>query len=122
MTLGSRSKHLGTTWTPRGQRPILRRVERERRGLSTAVGLTLAGKIYKRHFERIGLTVHSDRATASVKSLGCLSNKADARWKPVPAFSSPNDNYTIVLQFEPVNIGQMPLPVTTLESATCYAE
>lgn len=38
------------TWAPRGQRPILRRVESERRGLSTAVGLTLSGKIYKRHF------------------------------------------------------------------------
>lgn len=38
------------TWAPRGKRPILRRVEYERRGLSTAVGLTLSGKIYKRHF------------------------------------------------------------------------
>ncbi len=42
---------LDTTWAPRGQRPMLRRVESERRGLSTAVGLTLSGKIYKRHFE-----------------------------------------------------------------------
>ena len=38
------------TWAPRGQRPILHRVEYERRGLSTAVALTLSGKIYKRHF------------------------------------------------------------------------
>jgi transposase len=38
------------TWAPRGKRPILRRVEYERRGLSTAVGLTLSGKICKRHF------------------------------------------------------------------------
>jgi hypothetical protein len=29
----------------------LRRVERERRAISTAVGFTLSGKIYKRHFE-----------------------------------------------------------------------
>ena len=38
------------TWAPKGRRPILRRVTRERRGVSTAVGLTLSGKIYKRHF------------------------------------------------------------------------
>lgn len=44
-------ERLDTTWAPRGQRPVLRRVESERRGISTAVGLTLAGKIYKRHFE-----------------------------------------------------------------------
>src|SRR5882672_411671 len=38
------------TWAPRGQRPKLRRVSKDRRVLSTAVGLTLSGKIYKRHF------------------------------------------------------------------------
>ena len=42
---------LARTWAPKGRRPILRRVERERRALSTAVGFTLIGKIYKRHFE-----------------------------------------------------------------------
>lgn len=41
---------LARTWAPRGKRPIVRRVEYERRGVSTAVGLTLSGKIYKRHF------------------------------------------------------------------------
>ena len=41
---------LARTWAPRGKRPVLRRIESERRGLSTAVGLTLSGKIYKRHF------------------------------------------------------------------------
>lgn len=40
------------TWAPRGHRPVLRRVTRDRRGLTTAVGLTLSGHIYKRHFER----------------------------------------------------------------------
>ncbi len=40
------------TWAPRGQRPVLRRVTKERRSVSTAVGLTLSGHIYKRHFER----------------------------------------------------------------------
>ena len=42
---------LGHTWAPRGHPPILRRVTRQRRELSTAVGLTLSGKIYKCHFE-----------------------------------------------------------------------
>jgi hypothetical protein len=41
---------LGRTWAPKGKRPLLRRVEKERRGVSTAVGLTLSGKLYKRHF------------------------------------------------------------------------
>ncbi len=46
----------GTTWAPRGQTPILRRVSK-RRELSTVIGLTLSGKIYKRHFEHpIGAT------------------------------------------------------------------
>jgi transposase len=42
---------LGPTWAPRGKRPILRRVTRQRRVFSTAIGLTLSGKIYKRHFD-----------------------------------------------------------------------
>jgi transposase len=42
---------LARTWAPRGRRPILKRVEYDRRGVSTAVGLTLSGKIYKRHFK-----------------------------------------------------------------------
>jgi transposase len=40
----------GTTWAPRGQTPVLRRMSK-RRELSTVIGLTLSGKIYKRHFE-----------------------------------------------------------------------
>ena len=39
------------TWAPKGKRPVLRRVTSERRGVSTAVGLTLSGRIYKRHFK-----------------------------------------------------------------------
>ena len=42
---------LTTTWAPRGQRPVLKRVKKERRVVSTAVGLSLSGKIYKRHFK-----------------------------------------------------------------------
>ena len=41
---------LATTWARIGHRPVLRRVTRDRRALSTAVALTLSGKIYKRHF------------------------------------------------------------------------
>jgi hypothetical protein len=33
-----------------GQTPVLRRVSK-RRELSTVIGLTLSGRIYKRHFE-----------------------------------------------------------------------
>lgn len=40
---------LGRTWAPKGQPPVIRRLTRYRRELSTAVGLTLSGKIYKRH-------------------------------------------------------------------------
>ena len=41
---------LTRTWAPKGKRPIVRRVTRDRRAVSTAVGLTLSGKIYQRHF------------------------------------------------------------------------
>lgn len=41
---------MSTTWAPGGCRPVLRRMEAERRGLSTAVGLSVSGKIYTRHF------------------------------------------------------------------------
>lgn len=43
-------ERLRRTWAPRGQRPLIRRLTQDRRVLSTAVGLTLSGKIYKRHF------------------------------------------------------------------------
>ena len=44
-------EQLATTWARRGRRPIFRRVTKERRALSTAVALTLSGKIYKRHLD-----------------------------------------------------------------------
>jgi hypothetical protein len=40
----------GTTWAPTGRTPVLRRVSK-RREVSTAVALTLSGRIYKRHFD-----------------------------------------------------------------------
>jgi transposase len=42
---------VATTWAPRGRTPVLKRVSK-RRVLSTAIGLTLSGRIHKRHFER----------------------------------------------------------------------
>lgn len=42
---------MATPWARIGKRPIFRRVTQKRRALSTAVALTLSGKIYKRHFE-----------------------------------------------------------------------
>jgi hypothetical protein len=44
-------EQLATTWARIGKRPVFRRVTKERRAISTAVALTLSGKIYKRHFE-----------------------------------------------------------------------
>jgi transposase len=43
-------ERLRRTWAPRGQRPIVRRVTRDRRVLTTAAGLTWSGRIFKRHF------------------------------------------------------------------------
>ena len=45
-----------TTWAPIGRTPILRRASK-RREFSTVVGLTLSGRIYKRHFAR---AIHGD--------------------------------------------------------------
>ncbi len=40
---------VATTWARKGKRPVLKRVTRDRRAVSTAAALTLSGKIYKRH-------------------------------------------------------------------------
>ena len=44
------TEKLATTWAPIGCPPVIRRVKRQRRVLSSVVALTLRGKIYKRHF------------------------------------------------------------------------
>jgi len=44
-------EQLRRTWAPRGRRPMVRRVTKDRRGLTTAAALTLSGKIYKRYFD-----------------------------------------------------------------------
>ncbi len=59
-------ERLGTTWAPCGQRPILKRVEYDRRGVSTAVGLTLSGHIYKRHFAG---SMHSGQVILALRHL-----------------------------------------------------
>jgi hypothetical protein len=40
-------ERLWRTWAPRGRRPILGRTTNDRRELTTAVGLTPSGKLYK---------------------------------------------------------------------------
>jgi hypothetical protein len=44
-------ERLARTWVRKGKRPVFKRITYDRRALSTAVALTLSGKIYKRHFE-----------------------------------------------------------------------
>src|SRR3990172_8627997 len=39
------------TWAPKGKTPQLKRITKFRRETSTMVGLTISGKIYKRHFD-----------------------------------------------------------------------
>jgi hypothetical protein len=54
-----------TTWAPRGRTPVLRRKD-GRRVLSTAVGLTLSGRILTRHFRR---AVRGEEARAVLRYL-----------------------------------------------------
>jgi len=55
---------LATTWARKGKRPVLRRVARDRRVLSTAIALTMSGKIYKCHFEGF---IKSDQVIATLE-------------------------------------------------------
>jgi transposase len=57
---------LATTWARKGKRPILQRTARDRRVLSTAVALTMLGKIYKCHFEG---SIKSDEVIISLQHL-----------------------------------------------------
>ena len=56
---------VGTTWAPRGQTPILRRVSK-RRVLSTIIGLTVSGHILRRHFRH---TIHGPDVVTFLKHL-----------------------------------------------------
>jgi transposase len=62
----------GTTWAPKGRTPVLRRISK-RRVLSTAVALTLSGRIYKRHFNH---AVHGADFVVFLRHL--------RRWLPGP--------------------------------------
>jgi transposase len=55
----------GTTWAPTGRTPVLRRVSK-RREVSTAIALTLSGRIYKRHFDH---AVHGPDVVAFLRHL-----------------------------------------------------
>lgn len=57
---------VATTWARKGKRPILRRTARDRRVLSTAVALTMSGKIYKCHFEG---SIKSEQVITSLQHL-----------------------------------------------------
>lgn len=58
---------LARTWAPRGKRPTLHRITTERRVLSTAIGMTLSGRIYKRQFDH---AMDSDSVIVALKHLG----------------------------------------------------
>jgi transposase len=56
----------GTTWAPKGQTPVLRRVSK-RRQVSTAIGLSMAGGVYKKHFDH---AIHGEDTVAHLEHLG----------------------------------------------------
>jgi transposase len=56
----------GTTWAPKGQTPQLRRISK-RRQVSTAIGLTTSGRVYKKHFDH---AIHGEDTVAHLEHLG----------------------------------------------------
>ena len=55
----------GTTWGPEGRTPVLRRIS-GRRQVSTAIGLTSSGDLYKRHFNH---AIHGEDTVVHLKHL-----------------------------------------------------
>jgi transposase len=55
----------GTTWAPKGRTPVLRRVSK-RRQVSTAIGLTTSGRVYKKHFDH---AIHGADTVAHLRHL-----------------------------------------------------
>jgi len=45
------SEAVGSTWAPQGHPRFLKRLGKYRREVSTLVGLTITGKVFKRHFK-----------------------------------------------------------------------
>ena len=58
------SEPVSFTWAPRGQTPQIKRIGKYRRETSTMVGLTISGKIYKRHFDG---SVNSEKLIEGLK-------------------------------------------------------
>jgi transposase len=56
----------GTTWAPKGQTPQLRRISK-RRQVSTAIGLTITGRVYQKHFDH---AIHGEDTVAHLEHLG----------------------------------------------------
>lgn len=54
------------TWAACGQTPVLKRVGRYRRELSTLAGLTISGRVYKRHFAG---SINADRVIIGLEHL-----------------------------------------------------
>lgn len=44
-------ERLGRTWACRGQRPVIKRNDADRRALSTIAAVTISGHVYKRHVD-----------------------------------------------------------------------
>lgn len=44
------AESLATTWAPKGQTPVIRRIGKYRREISTMAALTISGKLFKKHF------------------------------------------------------------------------
>ena len=59
-------ERLGTTWAPRGQRPVIKRTDADRRVLSSIAALTLSGRIYTRHVDG---SIDSNRLIQMLKHL-----------------------------------------------------
>jgi transposase len=54
-----------TTWAPEGRTPVLRRVSK-RRQVSTAIGVSTSGGIYKKHFDH---AIHGEDTVAHLEHL-----------------------------------------------------
>jgi len=96
---------LATTWARRGKRPIFRRVTKERRALSTAVALTLSGKIYKQHFEG---AVDSDDLILTLKHVQrYLSGKLILIWDRASIHKS-NKTRAYLQQHPEIRVEELP--------------
>jgi transposase len=77
---------VATTWAPRGRPPVLRR-KSARRAISTAVALTLSGRVLWRHFDR---SVRGVEARAFLRYLRrCVRGPLTVIWDGLSAHRSP---------------------------------